>query len=474
MGNEHFVEGNLSGSSTVICTFWTLAQPVAQRLNSQKFAICANQYSYDALNTIVRAIWTNPHWRHLILMGADLTHAGDIWTAFFKEGIEENGKVKGTNFTFQSEIPRDALQKIRENVTVHDFRGKPLEEIAAKIDSLEILPPFAPPQSFPEPKPPAFQTFPSEKQGFLIRAPTISQGWLKVLDLIMKFGEEKPTEYGAKQKELLNLFCIIEGDDSGVHEFLPFTQKDVDNYRDKTLTGKKTEGVVYTYGSRLHAWPGSTEFNQVENAIEHLKKTPYTRRAIGLTWHVEKDMRDKNPPCLVSVVWSVSHGKLEQTCYVRSHDMFEGWPLNLFSWRELQQKVAREVGIPIGSLMVLSTSAHIYEGKWKEATKILTDHYTSSDYRFDVDPRGNFVILLDHPSRKITLQHFTPIGEKTQFTVENVEKDEKRALEELFTKLVHSNLVSRPDHAFYLGAELQKAFEAMKNNKEYKQDKPLI
>jgi thymidylate synthase len=153
--------------------------------------------------------------------------------------------------------------------------------------------------------------------------------------------------------------------------------------------------------------------------------------------------------------------------------MFEGWPLNLFGWRELQKKVSRETGIPLGSLIVLSTSAHIYDTKWEEAKKILTKYHNPSEYRFDVDPRGNFVILLDYSAQKITLQHFTPVGERTQFVIDNVEKDEKRALEELFTKLVHSNLVSRADHAFYLGAELQKAFEAMKSKKEYKQDKPL-
>jgi tetrahydromethanopterin S-methyltransferase subunit A len=147
MGSEHFIEGN-PDSSTVICTFWTLAQPVAQKFDSQKFAICANQYSYDALNTIVRAIWMNPHWRHLVLMGADLTHAGDIWTAFFNEGVE-NGKVKGTSFAFQPEIPLDALEKFRENVTLHDLRGKSFEEVEKVIRTLEKKPPFAPPPIIP-------------------------------------------------------------------------------------------------------------------------------------------------------------------------------------------------------------------------------------------------------------------------------------------------------------------------------------
>lgn len=139
----------------------------------------------------------------------------------------------------------------------------------------------------------------------------------------------------------------------------------------------------------------------------------------------------------------------------------------------MQKKVSAETGIPLGSLIVLSTSAHIYDTKWEETKKILTKYYIPSEYRFDVDPRGNFVIQSDAKTKKISIQHFTPVGERTQFTWENTQVDEKRALEELFNKLSHSNMVSRTDHAFYLGAELQRVFEAMKNGKEYKQDRPL-
>lgn len=473
MASEHFVTGNMNGSSTVICTFWTLAQPIAQKLDSSQFAVCANQYSYDGVNTIVRAIWSNPHWRDLILMGADLTHAGDIWMAFFTNGIDEHGKIIGTSFTFQSEIPREALQKLRENVIVHDLRGKPVESLIETVKGLEKREPFADPQTFPEPQPPAFQTYPSEKQGFMIRAPTISHGWLQLLDLIMKYGEEKPTEYGNKQKEILNLQCVIEGDDSTIPEFLPFKEKDFEEYKGKVLTAEKPENVVYTYGSRLHAWPGTVPINQVEHAIAYLKKTPHTRRAVAVTWHVEKDIADKNPPCLTEIVWSVSHGKLQQTCLVRSHDMYEGWPLNLFGWRELQKKVANETGIPLGSLIVLSTSAHIYDTKWEEAKKILTKYYLPSTYHFRPDPRGNFVIKTNVVEKKVTLEHFTPLGEKTFFVLENTHKDERRAMEELFLKLSHSHLISDMEHALYLGGEIQQAFRAMKEGKEYKQDKIL-
>ncbi|MDZ4256474.1 MAG: thymidylate synthase, partial [archaeon] len=297
MASDSYIPGN-SSSSTVICTFWTMAKPVAEKLDTNKFSVCANLYSMDGINTIARAILQNPHWRNLILFGADLTHTGDILTQFFEKGIEEDGKIAGTTFSFQKEIPREALNTLQKEVVVHDARGKSFEELIQLVNGLKNKPPFADPQTFPEPQPPEIQTFHSEKQGFLIRAPTISHGWLQVLDIILKFGEEKPTEYGNQMKELLNVQCIIEGDDENIPEFLPFTPRDLEDYTKKVLTPEVPPNVAYTYGSRLHAWPGEQPIDQVQYMIDYLKKTPHTRRAVAVTWHVGIDMVDKNPPCL--------------------------------------------------------------------------------------------------------------------------------------------------------------------------------
>lgn len=467
MTSESFIQGNPS-SSTVICTCWTLAKSVSQKLSSEKFAVCANVYSFDGLNTIIRAFYQNPHWNNLIIFGADLTHGGETLVQFFTNGMDENGKVKNTSFSFQKEIPLADLELIRKNVHLHDLRGKPIEELIALTQTHTSSPAWTTPKTFPESPPPQVETFPSEKFGFIIRGKTPSHAWLQILDVVLKFGEEKQTEYGGKMKELIDILAIISNDDETIPACFPFDEKALDEYIPKLLSSQKPENVVYTYGSRLREG-----IDQVQHAIEYLKKTPHTRRASVFTWRIHEDMNNKNPPCLTQVTWNVTGGKLQQTCVFRSHDLFEGWPLNISGLRRMHHHVAQETNIPIGDLACLSISAHIYEKKWDEAKTILKKYYPEESYRFNPDPRGNFVIQLNPEKKKIHIQHFTPTGEKTQFTWENTHMNEKRALEELFAKLAHSNFILHHDHALYLGAELQKAITAMKTGQRYTQDKEL-
>lgn len=472
MAADSLIMGN-GQANTAICTLWTLAKPIADRLPKEKFAICANLYSLDGINTIVRGIYANPHWRYLVVYGSDMTHTGDVIKSFFEQGVDAEGKVHGTNFSFQKEIPVQDLELLRKHVKLVDLRGKSIDELSKYLLSFEHLPPFTAAKEFPEPKLPDFPMHESEKIGFAIRASSVSEGWLKVLDHVMKFGEEKPTEHGSKMKEIVDMMVVIEGDEETIPAFMPCDANALKDYAPKLLTHDKPENVVYTYGSRLRE-----RIDQVQNAIDYLKEVPYTRRAIAVTWRLDEDQKhNKNPPCLTQIIWNVSHGKLHQTCSFRSHDMYEGWPLNMYGLRELQKMMSKEVGIPMGNLVCLSVSAHIYQPRWEEAREVLKKHYLPGHYRFQPDPRGNFVISIvpgmKEGEKLILLQHFTPDGKKTPFIFHNTKMEEKPLLEELFTQLAHSNLISRVDHAFYLGQELQRAAICIRMNKEYVQDQPL-
>ncbi len=472
MASDSFIQGN-SQSNTAVCTLWTLAKPVADRLPKEKFAICANLYSLDGINTIIRGIYANPHWRFLVIFGSDMTHAGDVIASFFSHGVDTQGKVVNTTFSFQKEIPLHELELLRQHVRLVDLRGKSIDELGKTISAFESLPPFTTAKEFPEPKLPEFPTHDSEKVGFMVRATTISEAWLKVMDYVMKFGEEKETEHSTKMKEALDVIAVIEGDEEKIPSFMPCDANALKEYIPKLLSHEKPENVVYTYGSRLRE-----RIDQVQNAIDYLKEVPYTRRAIAVTWRMDEDQKqNKNPPCLTQIVWNVSHGKLHQTCTFRSHDMYEGWPLNMYGLRELQQMMSREVGVSIGKLVCLSVSAHIYQPRWDEAKEVLKKHYLPGNYRFSADPRGNFVISIvpgmKEEEKLILLQHFTPDGKKTPFIFHNTMMEEKQLLQELFTQLAHSNLISRLDHALYLGAELQRAAICIRLGKDYVQDQPL-
>ncbi|MEM4297849.1 MAG: DUF4346 domain-containing protein, partial [Nitrososphaerota archaeon] len=88
--------------------------------------------------------------------------------------------------------------------------------------------------------------------------------------------------------------------------------------------------------------------------------------------------------------------------------------------------------------------------------------------RFKVDERGYFKIWVDREQQEIAAAHFGPGKREPEVTVKG-----KRA-EDVVSTIVDMGLVSRLDHAAYLGIELQKAELALKTGRGYVQDRPLF
>jgi len=124
--------------------------------------------------------------------------------------------------------------------------------------------------------------------------------------------------------------------------------------------------------------------------------------------------------------------------------------------------VAGEVGLEMGYLLILSQSAHIYENSWKKAAALLDDNLRHKEMSFRADRAGYFTIALQN--QEIVVQHCLIDGRKTKYRFSG--KD----AQELYKKILQENLVSQFDHAAYLGAELTRAEECLKNNREYAQE----
>jgi dihydropteroate synthase-like protein len=86
-----------------------------------------------------------------------------------------------------------------------------------------------------------------------------------------------------------------------------------------------------------------------------------------------------------------------------------------------------------------------------------------------VDPQGVFRITVDRNAETIVALHFATIETKKPI---NIFKGE--TAEEVYAKIVEMGLVTRLDHAAYLGSELAKAEIALRTGKEYIQDSPLF
>jgi len=93
---------------------------------------------------------------------------------------------------------------------------------------------------------------------------------------------------------------------------------------------------------------------------------------------------------------------------------------------------------------------------------------------FNFDEKGFFVILIDRSKKRIIVEHYNYVRDKKLIKTGKInEVIEGTNAEELCDKIISKGLISRLDHATYLGMELKKAEQALKQGLEYTQDEEL-
>jgi len=93
---------------------------------------------------------------------------------------------------------------------------------------------------------------------------------------------------------------------------------------------------------------------------------------------------------------------------------------------------------------------------------------------FEFDKNGFFLILVDHNKKKIIVEHYNYVKDKNLIKTGKINQVlEGTKAEDLYKEIIKRGLLSRLDHASYLGVELQKAEQALKYGIEYTQDEEL-
>jgi len=441
-------------SNVAVCTLWTEKESLLCKIPKEYYSVLGNLYSKKGIEYLVRNTLSNPNLRYIVVFGQDLANSGSVLMDL----------ISGADITLG--IDKKHLDVFRQQVKVIDLRKSPVEDLVKILEGLsqKQMEPFGPPIIVEETISP-IDSLPSEDVNFIIREAQIADAWPKMLDLIMKYGEIKQTQYDMREKEILNTVVTITEENQELKTFLKISKKELEDYLPTVLTAHKPVGINYTYGERLFSYKVDeyTEINQIKRIICQLKECPYTRRAVAMLWNVEKDRNSQHPPCLIYHSFLVRNGKLYLTAVIRSNDIFKAWPLNAFALNELLKYVCRESNLKYGNLTVVSNSAHIYETDWNDIDTIVREHLDSG-HELALDPRGYFVIFLKEDS--IHVDHFTNEDKKTNYSFNGT------SAEKIYKQLIMENLISRFDHAAYIGKELARAEHHLKTNTcaEFKQD----
>jgi len=454
--------GNLTSNVGVV-TLWTERDVIEKQLDKKDYAAIGNLYAAAGINHMMRNIFANPNIRYLIIWGADMSQSGHALTKFIQKGIDDKYQIIDARGEIEKEIPKNAIEEFRKNVQVIDLRGKPMGLIKDTIKKLPKREAFAKkPRIFPPAKP-AVSQWPSESVGFRAEGDTVAQVWLKILNLIQRYGKTEKTRYASnnKLKEILNLTAIINKEDPDkeyLPHYLPFSMAELKAYYPEMMTSRKIPGSAYNYGDRMRnqiinsesdvilasesaSWrrarPGSGNdsgqvlrqaqdnarmtfkpIDQIKEIIHLLKRRPFSKKGFAVLYRVDdwKKVDTSDTPCMTQLHARITQNKLFLTSYFRSQDMFHGWPRNAFAIRKVQKEIADAVDMPLGPLTIITMSAHMYADDWKTAETILSESYLNElQYlpRFPhliLDKRGNWFIDIEYDTQlsKINSQGSAP------------------------------------------------------------------
>jgi len=443
----------------------------------------------------------------------ELTSANAIRT-FFEKGITQDRKIPGFENAvyFDKNIPTEMIELVRKHVTLIDLNktmpdkslDEKIEEANRLIKTLEKKPPFMEsPMVFDYEK--TEKSFPYEGGPIIVSGTTIPKTWVEIMHIIYRYGKDNLMNANTDRwvKEINNLVAVIhdpQNMDLSFNPFLvPLTMEKITDYQKEVLSPELPKGKAYTYGNKLRAYiypnpedirklvssdkffefnkgphldkninylENACEIDQIDDIADVLKRDPYSKACVAITWHVHEELmrKHKSSPCLVFIQALVQDEKLNLTVFFRSHDMVQGWPENAYGCAAIQKYIADKIGIDTGILTIISGSAQIYRHYYKQVENMLKK-FRKWEECFS-DPRGNFVIKVENGNIVVMLTDPN--------TSRELERFEGKTAKEVYTKIAFSVSGLRFDHAMYLGSELGKAETALKNNCEYEQDKPLI
>jgi thymidylate synthase len=168
-------------------------------------------------------------------------------------------------------------------------------------------------------------------------------------------------DYGTRQREASMTFVARRPlGEPMISRLFIGDARALEQYRQEMLDGILDFEVdrgnwEYTYHRRMET--------QLGWAVDELRRNPDSRRAV-ISLRTDEDMHTGSPACLQSVHYLIRDGALHCKTLFRSNDAAKAAYMNAFALVMLQQRVAGELGVGVGTYTHRANSFHVYERDW--------------------------------------------------------------------------------------------------------------
>jgi len=116
------------------------------------------------------------------------------------------------------------------------------------------------------------------------------------------------------------------------------------------------------YGAQWRTWrtADGSSVDQIQRALDLLRKDPNSRRNIVSAWNVGELEQMALAPCHAMFQFYVANGRLSCQLYQRSADVFLGVPFNIASYALLIHMLAQQTDLAPGELVWTGGDCHLY------------------------------------------------------------------------------------------------------------------
>lgn len=146
-----------------------------------------------------------------------------------------------------------------------------------------------------------------------------------------------------------------------ISKLIPCGPRELEQYRQEILDGILDFEIekgkwAYTYHSRMA--------EQLPFIIEELRRNPYSRRAVIDIRDWKYDSQTDSPACLQHIQFMIRDRKLHMMVLFRSNDAVKATFMNAYALICLQERVAEELGVSVGSYTHRVNNFHAYKQDW--------------------------------------------------------------------------------------------------------------
>ena len=123
------------------------------------------------------------------------------------------------------------------------------------------------------------------------------------------------------------------------------------------------------YGAQWRRWRAADgrDIDQIERAVELIRRDPDSRRIIVSAWNVGELEKMALSPCHALFQLYVAGGRLSCQLYQRSADVFLGVPFNIASYALLTHMLAQQCDLAPGDFVWTGGDCHLYLNHLEQA-----------------------------------------------------------------------------------------------------------